>query len=362
MRKGVTFHGRNQKLVVVEIGTYKGEVDDWQIKGRLRKIGQSSAKPLAKIAVTGKETGAMLMGTIPFSGGQFSGSNREKHFFTPKKELSIAMDTSGRIGLVALSGAIDDSKSDLWFSESRDGKNWKPPLRLTINSSSQEYYPRLVPAENGDLQLFWISKRRGRGWELWTSALSADDKWSHPSRIALEKFSPWKSASVKLSKNSIPKFLEYSVTQNQRGQWILAYYSYATKGLVVLQSADLKTWNKLSDIDTGKAVFGPSLVQDGKGKYRLAVFSNSGKPLLYSSNDGKQWSQKSHSLKCSCQRDYNEVHSIQLIPKRDGKLLLLLSDNFYGLQYAEFDPDASRPRLDLVSRALTQAYAVVPIR
>ena len=391
LRKGVTFHGNNQQIVVVEIGAAGGEVKGWRIKGNLRKIGQQSSAPLPEIAQTKKDTEALHLGTIPFSGGQFSGSNREKHFYLPKKELSVAMDRSGRVGLVTLSGAIDDAESDLWFSQSRDGKSWETPLRLPINSSSQEYYPRLVPAEDGSLQLFWISKRRGRGWELWTSNLSSKDKWSHPSRISLETIEPWRPSSVRLAKKTkggsgrlnktsfsgnnpsqgnsadfsqtgIPRFLEYSVTQNRRGQWILVYYSYVSQGLVILQSADLKTWKKLSEINTGKPVFGPSLVQDSRGVYRLGLFSNGGQPQVYSSNDGRRWSKKGYSLQCYCERDYNEVHAVQLIPKPNGKLLLLLSDNFYGLQYAEFDPDVQQPTLDLVSRALTQPYAITPFK
>jgi tetratricopeptide (TPR) repeat protein len=390
LRKGVTFHGENRKIIVVEVGAAKARIDGWEIKGHIQKVGRKAqASPITP--QIGKNPEALHLNTIPFLSGQFSGSNRENHFYIPKKELAMAMDQSGRIGLVTLSGALDDAESDLWFSQSKDGKTWKTPFRLPINSSSQEYNPRLVPAEDGSLQLFWISKRRGQGWELWTSKLSKKDKWSHPSRVPLETIEPWKPTPVHMARKTkssakglikslfsnesnnrsskfeefsrvgIPRFLEYSVTQNRRGQWVLAYYSYVANGVVILQSTNLQDWKKVSEIDTEGPVFGPSLIQDSKGVYRLALFAN-GRTRVYSSNQGRRWSKKEYSLKCYCDQYSNEVHSLQLIPKPDGRLTLLLSDNFYGLQYANFDPDANQPQLDLVSRVRTEPYAITPFK
>ncbi len=392
LRKGVTFHGENRRIIVVEVGAAGAQIDGWQIKGHIQKRGRKTQASPPLTAQIGKNPEALHLNTIPFLSGQFSGSNRENHFYIPKKELSMAMDRSGRVGLITLSGALDDAESDLWFSQSKDGKTWEAPFRLPINSSSQEYNPHLVPAEDGSLQLFWISERRGQGWELWTSKLSPNDKWSHPSRVPLETIEPWKPTSVHMArktkssvkgllkslftndaktKNSnfkefsrvgIPRFLEYSVTQNRRGQWVLAYYSYVTKGVVILQSTNLKDWKKISEINTGNPVFGPSLIQDSKGVYRLALFANSGRAQVYSSNQGRRWSKKEYSLNCHCQQYSNEVHSMQLIAKPDGRLTLLLSDNFYGLQYAHFNPDVDQPRLDLVSRVRTEPYAITPFK
>jgi tetratricopeptide (TPR) repeat protein len=392
LRKGVTFHGENRKIIVVEVGAAGAQLDGWGLKGYIRKRGKKDQISPPLTAQIGKNPEALHLNTIPFLSGKFSGSNRENHFYTPKKELAVAMDRSGRIGLVTLSGALDDAESDLWFSQSKDGITWEAPFRLPINSSSQEYNPHLVSAEDGSLQLFWISKRRGQGWELWTSKLSKNDKWSHPSRVVLETIEPWKPTSIHMaqktkssakglikslfsnepkSRNSkfkefsrvgIPRFLEYSVTQNRRGQWVLAYYSYVTNGVVILQSTNLKDWKKISKINTRNPVFGPSLIQDSKGVYRLALFANNGRPQVYSSNQARRWSKKEYSLKCYCEQYSNEVHSMQLIPKPDGRLTLLLSDNFYGLQYANFDPDSDKPQLDLVSRVRTEPYAITPFK
>ena len=392
LRKGVTFHGENRKIIVVEVGAAGAQIDSWGLKAHIQKKRKThQASPPLTVSI-GKNPEALHLNTIPFLNGKFSGSNRKNYFYMPKKELAVAMDRSGRIGLVTLSGALDDAESDLWFSQSKDGKTWEAPFRLPINSSSQEYNPHLVPAEDGSLQLFWISKRRGQGWELWTSKLSRKNKWSHPSRVLLETIEPWKPTSVHMARKTkssakglikslfsnqsqtrrsifkefssagIPRFLEYSVTQNRRGQWLLAYYSYVTDVVVVLQSTNLQDWKKISEIDTEGPVFGPSLIQDSKGVYRLALFTSNGKVQVHSSNQGRRWSEEEYSLKCYCERYYNEVHSLQLIPKPDGRLTLLLSDNFYGLQYANFDPDDDQPQLDLVSRALTEPYAITPLR
>jgi len=344
------------------------------------------------LAFDRKATEAMHLHTIPFMSGKFSGSNRKNYFYMPKKELTIAADRRGRIGLVTLSGALDSAESDLWFSFRKEGQSWKQPYRLPINSSSQEYNPHLVPAEDGSLQLFWISKRRGQDWEIWSSRWVSGEQWFHPSRIPIERFAPWKPSNEQLTQKTksksgnfikslffkksksadnsfskfsqvgIPRILEYSITQNRRGQWVLAYYSYETQGLVILRSDHLKFWKKISEIRTGNPVFGPSLIQDSKGVYRLAMFGSDGRPRIYSSNDGRKWSRKEYDLKCFCRPFYNEVHSLQLLSKPDGRLTLFLSDNFYGLQYASFDPDVDSPQLDLVSRALMEPFAVAPFK
>jgi len=392
LRKGVTFHGANQKIIVVEVGASQARVDSWQIKGLVKKSKRGNRNNSWRKYFDGQETEAMHLSTIPFMSGKFSGSNRKNYFYMPKKELTMAADRSGRIGLVTLSGALDGAESDLWFSSSEEGQSWEPPYRLPINSSSQEYNPHLVPAEDGSLQLFWISKRRGQDWEIWSSRWASGEQWSHPSRIPIEKFASWKPSDNQLAKRTksksgnfikslffkenesagkrfskfsqvgIPRILEYSITQNRRGQWVLAYYSFATQSLVILRSDHLKHWEKISEIHTGNPVFGPSLIQDSKGVYRLALSGHDGRPRIYSSNDGRKWSRKEYTFKCFCQPFYNEVHSLQLLSRRDGKLTLFLSDNFYGLQYANFDPDTDSPQLDLVSRALMEPYAVAPFK
>jgi len=383
LRKGITFHGEDRSIFMVQVGAAGGEVSRWKIKAHLRKETMK-AEPEASISVKGGGSGeARLLSTVPFPQERFTGSGHQHHFYLPRKELAMVADGGGRVSLVTLLGALDDAESDLWFSQSPDGKSWAVPVRMPINSSSEEYYPRLVVAEDGSLQLFWISKRRGMDWEIWTSRLTKKGKWSHPARIPIEKYAPWKRPSaapnpkkglkntlevlkdlVGLNKNqalnmgkSIPDILEYAVIQNRRGQWVLAYYSYAIRSMVVLQSPDLQSWKELSRIDTGGSAYGPSLVQDSGGVYRLALFSGNGQTKLYSSNEGSNWSVRGLSLKCDCKSSSNQVHSFQLFPQPRGGLTLLVSDNTYGLQFTRFNPDAGNPELDLVTRALTQPYA-----
>ncbi len=389
LRKEVTFHGDNRQIIVIEVGASNGKVKQWEIKGYVEKIKKPYTKKPPLTAKLKKNSEALHLSTIAFPDGKFTGSNRNNYFYMPKKELSMAMDRSGRIGLVTLSGALNDAESDLWYSQSKDGTLWAPPMKLPFNSSSGEYYPRLVSVEDGSLRLFWISRQRGRDWEIWTSRLPVKGEWAPPVRVPLEKHKPWKPMSQLLASKSklgtwkdaflkvvnkakkikyknntqsaVPDVLEYAVMQNRRGQWVLVYYSYVSNSLVVLKSSDLKQWEQVSEISTSGPVYGPSLVQDAKGVYRLALFSSKGRPQLYSSNEGRYWKQQFFKLRCACDQDSSKVHSLQLIPKPDGQLTLLLSDNVYGLQYAHFDPDVNSPQLDLVSRALMEPFAVAAV-
>ena len=38
LRKGVTFHGENRKIIVVEVGAAGAEIDGWGLKGHIQKI------------------------------------------------------------------------------------------------------------------------------------------------------------------------------------------------------------------------------------------------------------------------------------------------------------------------------------
>jgi tetratricopeptide (TPR) repeat protein len=364
LRKGISFHGENRSIFALEVGGSGGEAKGWKVTIRLQK---EEPKEVSNIPVVTKASGSgegMHLSTVLFPYERFNGSGHKHDFYMPRKELTMAINKEGRVGMVTVSGALDDAESDLWFSQSHNGKKWGTSIRMPINSFSEEYYPRLIGAEDGTFQLFWISKRRGQGWELWTSRLSKGKKeWTHPQRVPLELFAGWKKYAPKnSSEEAIPKVLEYTVTQDSRGQWILAYYSYVARRMVILRSINLLNWKEVARIDTQGPVFGPSLVEDSKEIYRLALFSSSGQPRLYSSNDGRKWSREQFSLQCECRPSFNEVHGLQLIPKPNGELIMLISDNMYGLQFAQFTPEVNSPKLDLVSRALMQPYTAVLTR
>src|SRR5262249_5737614 len=159
----------------------------------------------------------------------------------------------------------------LWWSRSgEDGASWTEAAPLPINSASEDYNPRLVRAEDGTLWLYWISTRRGLGWELWASSSKDGRSWSDPQRVPLEQFvappaPPSRSASLgqRLAEQlpasirdrwpvgqvaqaaedrgagpavapnrPLTELLEYDVIQDRRGRWLVGFYSRDTREMV----------------------------------------------------------------------------------------------------------------------------------
>ena len=98
-----------------------------------------------------------------------------------------------------------------------------------MNGASEDFDPRLIVGEDGILRVTWLSNRRGRGWEVWVSALENDA----PHRIPLEK---WANPGVDKTFDHLSTLLEYDVMQDRRGWWMVCYYARSTGELVFLRS------------------------------------------------------------------------------------------------------------------------------
>ena len=88
-----------------------------------------------------------------------------------------------------------------------------------MSSLSNDFYPQMLRGEDGVLRAFWISNRRGLGWELWTSRRhESNATWQSATRVPLEQF----AADQKNSNHLATELLHYGVTQDRRGRWIVA--------------------------------------------------------------------------------------------------------------------------------------------
>jgi tetratricopeptide (TPR) repeat protein len=401
LSKTITFNGDDHKVFTVQVFGGQAEIERWGLRVRLRRDNeQARLEPVS----TPKEDGSFWEGrpaghvVLPRRVGSGSTRPLTQSFRGPRKELALSDDGRGGYFLVTVEGELDGQPTDLWWSRSADGASWTEAAPLPINSASEDYNPRLVRAEDGTLWLYWISTRRGLGWELWASSSKDGRSWSDPQRVPLEQFvapstPPARPASLgqRLAdqlpasvrdrwpvnqvaqaaddrgtspavapNRPVTDLLEYDVIQDRRGRWLLGFYSRDTREMVFIQSSDAAQWSLLSRMPSD-AVLGPALAEDRGGVLRLASFGRGESVYLWSSKDGATWRPKSVPID-SPYGTPAPVHRTYLFPLPTGEMLLLVSDTVMGLQYARFEPDGEAPKLDRVSRAALEPFAAAPTR
>lgn len=173
LKKAISFHGEHRRIFTIQLIENHADIERWALRVRIRpEKDVAQAESIKKIYKDsegfweGKPVGRIR---LPERG--FSGSTRPsaESFYRPQKELALAANRRGALFLVTVLGELDGEPTDLWWSQSQDGSRWSELSLLPINSASEDYNPRLILAEDGSLWLFWISTRRGLGWELWAS-------------------------------------------------------------------------------------------------------------------------------------------------------------------------------------------------
>jgi hypothetical protein len=262
--------------------------------------------------------------------------------------------------VITVRGELGDEQTDLWWSQSANGRHWTVPKVLPTNSASDDFAPRLIRAEDGSLQLFWLSNRRGFGWEIWTSRYNRKtSKWEQASRIPTDAFV---RTGVERSTGELATtLLHFGITQDRRGRWVLAFYAKANRKLIILVSADAKSWQFASQVPARQVVFNPAVIEDRSGRYRLVAIDGEAKLVLWSSNDLKRWQQRKFVINDYRFPELASTHPLTLFSESSGRLLVLLSDGSYGLQYTRFQPDAGVPSVDLVKDAGLQTYAAASL-
>jgi tetratricopeptide (TPR) repeat protein len=400
LSKTITFNGDDKRVFTVQVFGGQAEIEGWGLRVRLRRDTELARREPAPMPAEdgsfweGRPAGRVV---LPRRVGSESTRPLTQSFRGPRKELALSDDGRGGYFLVTVEGELDGQPTDLWWSRSADGTSWTEAAPLPINSASEDYNPRLVRAEDGTLWLYWISTRRGLGWELWASSSRDGRSWSDPQRVPLEQFvsspAPPRPASLgqRLAEQlpasvrdrwpvnqvaqavedrgtstavaptrPITELLEYDVMQDRRGRWMIGFYSRDTREMLFIQSSDASQWTLLSRMRSD-AVLGPALAEDRGGVFRLAALGPGESVYLWSSKDGATWRAKSLPID-SPYGTPAPVHRTYLFPLPTGEMLLLVSDTVMGLQYARFQPDGEAPKLDRVSRAALEPFAATPTR
>ena len=356
LAKAIPFYGNQQRVLTLQFIENHSRIYNWGIKLRLQPLDTgSSLATSSQVADPGGAHEGQIVSQVTLAEDAFSGVAKSlaAHWHEPRQTLALADNHTRGLYLVVVKGDLDSGQTDLWMTQSVDAKNWLPLTRMSVNSSSHDFSPRLVRAEDGFLRLFWISNRRGLGWELWTSRLDAELRtWAPANRVPLEKFdgaSPGSSAQA-------TELLHYAVTQDRRGRWLLAVRQTTQKRLAILASNDAQNWQLAGSVAAPFKLFNPAIIEDGGGTYRVLAFGATQKLHLWSTNDFARWRSASHQVNRYGNDGQVAPHPIHLFRGEESRLVALISDTNFGLQYAAFHPDAEAPVFDLVRGVGLEAY------
>ncbi|TAL38775.1 MAG: hypothetical protein EPN97_03470 [Alphaproteobacteria bacterium] len=366
LQKDIAFHGRNRDILVFQLIENAGKIKDWQVEFKLRKAEEPKAQPKAQAPGTfheGQEIARLHVEEVDAAG---TSDPQYVEQYASKKRLAIVDLGSRGAWAVVSRGDLGTGKTDLWASRSKDSADWQPLAIMSVNSMSQDFAPKLVRAEDGAARLFWISNRRGLGWEIWTSGLSKDDTWSEPARVPLDKFMTTASGSRAAA---VTDLLDFDAIQDKQGRWILAVCPPGGRGIRLIASSDLEKWEVLPVVEEDRRFFDPAFMQDGTATYWLGAIDGDAHFRLMKSFDLKAWSPHDYELGSYSRHwssggngNYGSVAQVAAFPLSmfdvPGKgMTLLFSDTMTGLQYATFNPELEPPSPDLVRDISLEPYA-----
>ena len=346
LEKHVPFHGQHRRFLTLQLTENHSEIRGWELRLNLQpQEAAALPEPDARSQVSGEGriVARLSNGERPHFGPT---QPQYRYLLQPRRNLALADGGTRGLTLVAVRGEIGGRETDLWLSRSRDAVTWSEAERMPINAVSEDYAPQLLAAEDGSLRLFWLSDRRGRGWELWTSRTLRDDgkTWTAAQRLPIE---PPTTADPLL----------YSAIQDRSGRWLVATHSAAQGRIVFLSSNDGDDWRRLETHIAGDVLVGLMLTQDTAGVYRLAGLDHTGALRLWRSTDFEVWTPRDVPRETLFRPRIGFNYAAYLFPEPGGQLLALLSDSIYGLQFARFDPEQGHPVRDLVPRLTVEAFA-----
>lgn len=371
LKKEIPFHGIDRDVLVFQLIENHGEIANWNVSFRLRKTEEGEEKK-QKPAANGKDYPGMPVARLPLQEDVAAAAAEPQYMeqYGTKKRLAFARSGKQGFFVVAAKGSLSAGDTDLWAARSEDGKTWQPLAPMDVNSQSNDFSPQLVTAEDGGMRLFWISDRRGLGWELWTSALEKDGKrWSQPNRVPFRNFVRYEPGEAMKIAGGL---LDYAAMQDAQGRWLLAAPSTGG-GITVLSSADGLEWKAAGAASFGERLFNPALFQDASGVYWMAALDGEAMLRLMRSTDLQKWTVKSYALGSYSRHwssggngNYGSLAQIAGFPVRlfngdNGGLTLLFSDSVTGLQYASFTPETQEPAPDLVRAVTMEPYDAVKL-
>lgn len=364
LKKDIYFFGHTHGVLIFQFIENQSVIKDWKIKVHIRpEEFEENTKPInpTNEFYEGIELSKFSVAQNPAN--QISAPQYIEQYEN-KNRLSFTGKDDTDLWVVYAEGNLSASSSDLWASHSKYGQKWETPYSLPINSQSNDYAPKIIRAEDGSYRLFWLSQRRGFGWELWNSIYSeSTNNWSPVQRVPITL----QSENTSLSSTTIPSF---SVIQDKKGNWIVTFCEQHEKVINFYSSSDGAQWKKINSLTMGSGTFNPELFEDSTHIYWLAAIDEHAQLRLLRSNDLNTWSDKkinlgSHSRHWSDGTTTNyewldQVTGYPLSIREDdhGNIILLFSDTKTGLQFINIASDGENTTPDLVRNISFEPYAV----
>lgn len=368
LKKDVGFHGATHNVLVFQLIENNSKIRDWHVNFRLKKDAGKSAivqKTGDGTSYEGREIARLAVDEEGLPG---VADPQYIEQYASKKRLALLDAGSRGAWLVAARGDLGTGQTDLWASYSKNKIDWSPLQKMDVNSQSHDFAPRLVEGEDGAPRLFWISNRRGLGWEIWTSGIESGNVWGAARRVPLEKFM---KLPARTTDNRQEGLLDFAAMQDSRGFWTLAVTPVDGKGIHIIATRDFETWARASIADEGRRYYNPAIIQDKSGLYWLGAIDAGAKFRLFKSADAVAWGDsKSYALGSYSRHwsgfgnsNYGSVaqvaaYPVEIFSRQAGEVTLLFSDTLTGLQYARFRPDVAEPAPDLVRDISLEPYAM----
>ena len=365
LRKSVNFHGQTRPALALQFTENSSEIREWRLKVMLRReaeLAPSVSTPPIDFKEDFRE--GQMVSRMPGTTGPVEGPALPlfKYLRLSRSCLALANSYGRGLDLVFVRGELGGNPTDLWGSHSADGTRWTSPQQLAVNSASEDYAPRLLRSERGDLRLFWLSDRRGAGWEIWTSLKPGPDTpWQAPSRIPLDRTDDDSTAP---GQNGPRGLIDYAVTQDRSGRWLVASVEAGQSRIFLTISEDGTAWKPVGELSAPATIGALVLTQHTSGRYLLGGTTSDHRIRLWRSNDIRQWQR----LRLRGDRHFTNSYGpaagypSQLFAEPAGQLLLVVSDFKFGLRYARFDPDRGTVNLDLIKDAGLEAYAIAALQ
>lgn len=192
-------------------------------------------------------------------------------------EIALLQDEDGGIFAIydtydPFNGTQEEVDSDFWYVYSADKKTWQGPSRLVgLNSTANDFSPTLIQDGGKRFVMVFVSDRRGKN-ELWLALSKDGRRWRRPRRLTID------SAAGK----ALSDLVSPTLIQDRKGVFRLATYHVDQQQVLITASRNLTDWERPTLIDLPDTEMVSKwrdnvtldFLEDNDGIYRLIVSPN----------------------------------------------------------------------------------------